>query len=271
MEIGSEQWKSILFDGAKVFDIHMDPEKANLFAVHASELLNWNRRINLTAVTDPFEIAVKHCVDSMAPARIIPPGVSMLDIGSGGGFPGIPLKILIPSLSVTLIDASRKKINFLKYVIRTIKLTDIVARHIRAEQMVIRPNKISKPDDTPNELKGHAKTQLERDFPPVFDVIISRALSSLNDFIFMALPLMAKDGLIIALRGKVLEAEIDSARSYLSETSIAKEAERKELSLALTKYKLPFVNAQRAMVTISNNRRLPFRDDFSRNDRGDSK
>jgi 16S rRNA (guanine527-N7)-methyltransferase len=269
MEIGSEQWKNILFDGAKVFDIHMDSEKANLFAVHASELLVWNRRINLTAVTDPFEIAVKHFVDSMAAARIMPPAASILDIGSGGGFPGIPLKILIPSLSVTLIDASRKKINFLKHIIRTIKLTDIVARQIRAEQMVIRSNKTSRPFD---KLKRHAQTQLERNFSPVFDVIISRALSSLNDFIFMALPLMEKDGMIIAMRGEVLETEIDAARSYLSETSIAKETERKELSLALTKYKLPFVNAQRTMVTISNSRRLPFRDEFlSSHDRSGSK
>ena len=269
MEIGSEQWKNILFDGAKVFDIRMDSEKANLFAVHASELLAWNRRINLTAVTDPFEIAVKHCVDSMAAAHIMPPGASMLDIGSGGGFPGIPLKILIPSLSVTLIDASRKKINFLKHIIRTIKLTDIVARHIRAEEMVMRPNKTSKPFD---KLKGHAQTQLEGDFSPVFDVIISRALSSLNDFIIMALPLMEKNGMIIAMRGEVLETEIDAARSYLSENSIVKETERKELSLAMTKYRLPFVNAQRTMVAISNSHRLPFKDGFlNSQDRSDLK
>jgi 16S rRNA (guanine527-N7)-methyltransferase len=258
MEIGSEKWKNIIYDGAKVFDIHLEPEKIKLFAVHAKELLNWNRKINLTAVTDPFEIAVKHCVDSIAPARLIPPKVSVLDIGSGGGFPGIPLKILIPSLSVTLIDASRKKVNFLKHVIRTLKLTDITVCHIRAEEIATEQDKIGKPSDTSNDLNGHCSTRLERDCHKPFDVIISRALSSLNDFIFMALPLIAKDGMIIALRGKVSETELESVRSYISDPSIALAFGMENLFLALAEYKLPFVDAQRSIVTICSNRRHAF-------------
>ena len=104
----------------------------------------------------------------------------MLDIGSGGGFPGIPLKVLRPKLSVTLIDASRKKVSFLKHVIRTLKLDNIDAFHIRAEDLAAHPSYLNR-----------------------FDVIISRALSSLEHFVRLAVPLLAKWGIIIAMRGKV--------------------------------------------------------------------
>ena len=82
--------------------------------MHAAELVRWNQKINLTAITDPFEVAVKHFLDSLPAARLLPKDATLLDIGSGGGLPGLPLKILMPSLSITLIDASRKKVNFLK-------------------------------------------------------------------------------------------------------------------------------------------------------------
>jgi 16S rRNA (guanine527-N7)-methyltransferase len=251
MEIGSEKWKNIIFDAAKVFNIHLDPEKAELFAVHARELISWNRKINLTAITDPLELAVKHWADSIAPARIIPPNVSVLDIGSGGGFPGIPLKILIPSLSVTLIDASRKKVTFLKHVIRTLKLVDVDARHLRAEEMVIDRRKTDTRQDTADDLKGQAAIRLKKDSIKLFDVIISRALSSLNEFIFMALPLLADSGMIVALRGKVSEAEIESARSHIAGPLIASKFDRQNFSLELIKYTLPFDEAQRSIVMIS--------------------
>ena len=122
MEIGSEKWKNIIKDGAKTMEIHIDQEQVDQCALHAVELMKWNQKTNLTTITDPLEVAVKHFLDSMAPAPLISQSSKMLDIGSGGGFPGIPLKILIPSLSVTLIDASRKKVSFLSYLIRTLKL-----------------------------------------------------------------------------------------------------------------------------------------------------
>ena len=103
MQIGSKKWKNVIYDGAKDLEIQMDQGKIDQFAIHAVELSKWTRKINLTAISDPLEIAVKHFLDSIAPARYIPPDTSLLDVGSGGGFPGIPLKIMIPSLSVTLI------------------------------------------------------------------------------------------------------------------------------------------------------------------------
>jgi 16S rRNA (guanine527-N7)-methyltransferase len=215
MNIGSEQWKKLVEKGAGNLNIHIDRKITDQFSIHAAELVKWNQTINLTAITDPVEVAVKHFLDSIAPARVIPLCGRMLDIGSGGGFPGIPLKILIPSLSVTLIDASRKKVSFLKHIIRNIKLIEIDARQIRAEEL--------------------AK---EKPAKNCFDVIICRAFSRLDKIIPKALPLLAKDGIIIAMKGKISESEIESAG-------------KNNLSLAVEKYKLPFLELERTLVIIS--------------------
>ena len=152
MQIGSKKWQNLIYEGAKNLDIQIDKRKIEKFAIHALELMKWNQKTNLTAITDPFEVAIKHFLDSIVPVKIIPSNASLLDIGSGGGFPGIPLKIILPSLSVTLIDASRKKVSFLKHIIRILELKNIDALHIRAEEFANEP--------------GVAKK---------FDVIISRA------------------------------------------------------------------------------------------------
>ena len=127
--------------------------------IYHQELNAWNAVHNLTAIREPEQVRVKHFLDSLPAVRSIPEGATLLDIGSGGGFPGLPLKVIRPSLTITLIDASRKKVSFLKHVIRTLKLDKIEALHIRAEDF--------------------AKDPLHRH---QFDVIISRALSSLDSF-----------------------------------------------------------------------------------------
>ncbi len=225
MQIGSKKWKNLIDDGAKDFDVKIDREKKDQFGIHALELVKWNRKINLTAITDPLEIAVKHFLDSIAPAPIIPPDASLLDIGSGGGFPGIPLKILMPSLSVTLIDASRKKVSFLKHVIRTLKLENIEALYVRAED-------------------------LARDsaFANNYDVIISRALSSMDTFVLMALPLLAKDGIIIVMKGKTSEEEIESVYSLINKMPGISEGNKSNITLILKKYTLPYLQSERSIL-----------------------
>lgn len=218
MEIGSDKWKETIRIGAGMFDIEIDSEKMDRFAAHTIELMQWNKKINLTAICRPVEIAVKHVLDSIISSLIIPMDKNkLLDIGSGGGFPGIPLKILIPSLSVTLIDASRKKTIFLKHVIRSLKLEKIDALHIRAEEMA-----------------GTAG------FEKKFDVIISRALTSLESFVSMALPLLSENGMIIALKGNVEGAEIKALRALLKSHA---------MSINIQQYKLPLLKENRTIVS----------------------
>ncbi len=214
MEIGSREWRSFIIDGARKLGIEIDEGVTVPFSIHASELIKWNRKINLTSITQPQDIAIKHLLDSLAPAQFIPDEARLLDIGSGGGFPGIPLKILKSSLSVLLIDGVRKKVNFLKHVLRTLNLENIEARQIRAE----------------NLLKDHS-----------FDVIISRALSDLKLFVKNAVPLLARQGTIIAMKGEVDLKELDAIRA---------DAPGDRYSLEVENYRLPSINALRSIVII---------------------
>jgi len=218
MEIGSREWQRFIIDGALKLGIVIDEGITVLFSIHASELLSWNRKINLTAITNPREIAIKHFLDSLAPAGYIPDGARLLDIGSGGGFPGIPLKIFKPSICVLLIDGVRKKINFLKHVLRTLDLENIEARQIRTESLLKDPECATS-----------------------FDVIISRALSDLSPFVKSALPLLAKQGMIIAMKGKVGAKELEAVRADVPED---------QFSLKAEKYELPSLRVPRSLITI---------------------
>ena len=134
MQIGSQEWTAMLSEGAARMGLTVRPAQAAQFATHARLLLEWNRKINLTAITDPTQVAVKHYLDAIAPLDHIPPGGRLLDIGTGGGFPGIPLKVMRPDQPMTLIDGVRKKVNFVKHVIRALRLNRIEALHTRASE-----------------------------------------------------------------------------------------------------------------------------------------
>lgn len=227
MKIGSNEWSNVIIDGARAFDLELDRHHTDLFANHARELLHWTKTINLTTITDPFEIAVKHFLDSLVPARLIFPGAALLDIGSGGGFPGIPLKVVLPSLSITLIDASRKKVNFLKHIIRSLKLDGIAALHIRAEDLATEP------------------TYHQR-----FDFVISRALTDLESFVHQALPLLAQEGIIIALKGKVDQTEVETVKSIAPGNLNNSNPDQNRYPVTVEEYKLPFTQSKRSIIAI---------------------
>jgi len=220
MEIGSREWQNFIIDGARKLGVEIDAGITAQFSIHASELIKWNRKLNLTSITHPQELAVKHFLDSLAPAHFIPDNARMLDIGSGGGFPGIPLKVLNPSLKVMLIDGTRKKVNFLKHALRTLKLESIEAHQIRAENLHEDPTCVN-----------------------LFDVIISRALSSLKLFVKMALPLLAQQGTIMAMKGEVNQEELDA---------VDLDGLEDRYHFEVKNYKLPSIEAARSIVIIRN-------------------
>jgi len=218
MEIGYREWQRFIIDSARKLGLAIDEGFSAQFAAHASELIKWNRKINLTAITNPRDIAIKHFLDSLAPAQYIPEEARLLDIGSGAGFPGIPLKILKPSVSVLMIDGVRKKVNFLKHMIRTLNLDNIEALQIRSENLAQDP-----------------------EFVNSFDVIISRALSDLKPFVKGALPLLAPQGAIMAMKGKIDPQELDAVRTN---------APADQYSLKIKTYRLPSMKAPRSIVII---------------------
>ncbi|MBW2436596.1 MAG: 16S rRNA (guanine(527)-N(7))-methyltransferase RsmG [Desulfobacterales bacterium] len=217
MEIGSREWQNLIVDGAQELGIKIDERVSALFASHAAELINWNRKMNLTAITRPRDMAIKHFLDSLVPAELIADGSRLLDIGSGSGFPGIPLRIVKPSLSIHLIDGNRKKVHFLKHVIRTLGLDQSQAFHIRAENLHKNP-----------------------DYVNFFDVIISRALSNLKSFVKIARPLLAKQGLIVAMKGKVDQDELEMLRSMVNTERYVLETKN---------YRLPLIQHRRSLIT----------------------
>lgn len=223
MKIGSAAWNRLIAEGAEHLGIDLKPAAIGQFGVHAEELLKWTRKINLTSITDPREVAVKHFLDSIAPAPLVPPEARMLDIGSGGGFPGIPLKILSPSLSVTLIDAVRKKVSFMNHVIGLLHLPGVKARHLRVEKF----------EQTPQ-----------------FDVVISRALYSLAELTTLAVPLLKEGGLVIGFKGRPAEVEKEYEQWRSNRCRPGVEENGFSLAADIKTYTLPFSNAQRTLFII---------------------
>ncbi len=186
MNIDSDEWSALITEGARAFGLALRPEHTARMARHAVQLLAWNRITNLTTVTEPAAMACHHYLDSLAAAAFIPPGAALLDIGSGAGFPGIPLHLVCPGLHTTLIDASRKKVSFLRQAIRELKLTGIAALHARAEDLLA----------------------ARREGASRFTVVASRALGGIEPLVRTALPLLADGGRIIAMKGKMTVEEV---------------------------------------------------------------
>lgn len=192
---------------------------------HALELLQWNRVTNLTTITEPLDVAVKHYVDALAAAPWIGNRARVLDAGSGGGFPGIPLTILRPDLSVTLVDSVRKKVTFLKHAIRTLGLSGIDAVHGRLEDLCLLPQYAGK-----------------------FDRVVCRAFSSLEDFANLTLPFLSPCGCLLAMKGPQADHAHETANQkddgsiVLGGTSF---------SMRIHRYRLPLLDARRSLVVLT--------------------
>lgn len=182
---------------------------------HADELIIWNRKMNLTAIKDPLAIAEKHFIDSAAASLFLGNEKTLLDMGTGAGFPGIPLKILRPDLKVLLLDASRKKVSFLNHVIRMLALKDIKALHARAE-----------------DLHNNPEYKLR------YDGMISRAFTKLSDFVDLAIPFLSPEGALFAMKGKNVQKEIHFTKAH-------------NFNIQMRKYMLPFTQAERFIVKLS--------------------
>jgi 16S rRNA (guanine527-N7)-methyltransferase len=157
------------------------------------ELLRWNQSINLTAITDREEALVKHLVDSLTLLPYLRGDETLLDMGSGGGLPGLPLKIVLPGINLTSVDAVAKKISFQKHVIRTLALRGAVARHGRLEEL-----------GRDASLAGH------------FDLVVARAFASLPDCLRLACPFLRSGGRLIAMKGPEGEKEVLAAEKLIA-------------------------------------------------------
>ena len=250
MEIGSREWKNIIFEGARYLDVQLEAEQLSKFTDYVSILLSWNKKINLTAITNPFEIATKHILDSIAPYQFINNAASMLDLGSGAGFPGIPLKITIPELKTTLLDSSRKKVNFQKYVIRELGLTDIFAVHARVSGLSTSypSSNVHAPVDLLSEI-GQARSIRKR-MSNQFEVIVCRALFSLKQYVMSALPLVTPTGRLVALKADIYDSEMQSLNACLNKISNYRNLSQNSFHVSVHQYRLPYIDAKRSIIIV---------------------
>ncbi|OEF99683.1 16S rRNA (guanine(527)-N(7))-methyltransferase [Vulcanibacillus modesticaldus] len=170
-----------------------DEKQLEQFNTYFQLLIEWNQKINLTAITEPKEVLVKHFFDSLTPAFYHElSDQTLIDIGAGAGFPSIPLKICFPELKITLLDSLNKRITFLKHVIEVLGLQNINCIHGRAEEL--------------------AKNDKYRE---AFDIAISRAVARLNILSELSLPFVKLGGYMIALKGSNTYEEVDEAKKAI--------------------------------------------------------
>jgi 16S rRNA (guanine527-N7)-methyltransferase len=185
MEAGNRE---LLIEGAAAFGIDLREETVDLFDRYLKDLLKWNQKINLTAIRTEKGIVLKHFLDSLSVYPYLPAHASLLDLGSGAGFPGIPLKIVEPSFGITLVDSVLKKVDFQRHIIRILGLKGIETIHGRVQEKEIL-----------EKLEGRC------------DVVISRAFSDLKIFLMLSSPFLRGGGLAVAMKGEVNEGERDVA------------------------------------------------------------
>jgi 16S rRNA (guanine527-N7)-methyltransferase len=215
--------QEIFRQGVANFNLSLTGVQLSAFEEYASVLIAWNRRVNLTRIIEPDEIAVRHFLDSLAVRVALPPGsssFSLIDVGSGAGFPGLPLKIACPEIQLTLLEATGKKAAFLHHLTEVLKLTGVTILAARAEEA------------------GRLPDRREQ-----YDVAVARAVAALPVLAEYTLPLIKVGGIVIAQKGPDPATEIEAATPAL--TILGGQLEQ---VMAVT---LPGLDAPRHLVVIN--------------------
>ena len=179
------------------FGIELTAEMEEQFLLYYNMLIEWNSFMNLTAITDFDEVLKKHFTDSVSLIRAIPDlgekRFKVIDVGTGAGFPGIPLKIVFPNISVVLLDSLNKRVNFLNEVISKLQLTDITAMHGRAEDFA-----------------------QNKEYSESFDLCVSRAVANLATLSEYCLPFVKKNGRFISYKSEKVSEEFEVSGKAIS-------------------------------------------------------
>jgi 16S rRNA (guanine527-N7)-methyltransferase len=189
-----EPW-NLLLEGAAILGISLTHDQMKAFKLYLKELNLWREKINLTSRKDDREVILKDFLDSLTLLKYLPQEKSVLDLGSGAGFPGIPLRIVRPDLKIVLLEATRKKVFFLKEVLRISKLSGVEVRWSGED----------------GGIEGLSAT---------FDFVISRAFGSLLAFASEGVGFLKKGGILLAMKGKKGREELEESLASLKDMSL---------------------------------------------------
>jgi 16S rRNA (guanine527-N7)-methyltransferase len=197
---------STLDRGAQALGLELSPHQIRRFAILARELIAWNARFNLTSITDPDDVQLRHFLDSLAVAPIVQRELpsrrgQLIDVGSGAGFPGLPLAIALPWLEVTLLEATAKKVRFLEHAVAALGVRNVRALAGRAESV------------------AHRSEDRE-----TYDVAVARAVGSAATLIELLIPLLKVGGIAVVMKTRTtLDVELGQARGALARLSASVE------------------------------------------------
>jgi len=179
----------LLASGAHDLGIDLTPEQLDRFSRFADQLIEWNARFNLTTIIEPRDIVIKHFLDSLSVMRAIPAKAKrIIDVGAGAGLPGFPIKIARPDVSMVLVEATRKKCDFLEAMIKELKVYNVFVVNARAEDVGRDP-----------------------DHREYYDVAVARAVADLPVLAEYLLPLVKVGGVAVAQKSKKVEEEVERA------------------------------------------------------------
>ena len=209
----------ILQDGARDFGVELSENQLALFGRFFEELCSWNRRMNLTGISETRAMIIRLLLEPLVALSYLPAYGTLVDVGSGAGIPGIPLKIARHGLKVHLLEARAKKVSFLKHVIRELGLSGITASHGRAE-----------------------KRPAQSELLSCYDVVTARALAPLKKTVDLCYPYIREGGLLITYKGSRVNDEIQECAGSLE-----------QLHLSINKvvpYNLPGIKKRRYLVIV---------------------
>ncbi len=182
----------VLIEGARCLGLELSTTDLERFSIYLEEIQRWSQVTDLVAQTDPETVMRKHLLDSLAVSPLIPPNSCLLDLGSGAGFPGLVLGIVGSSREVALVEARRKRVSFLKEVIRRTKAMNVRVYEGRAEVLAA-----------------------DESLCAYFGVVITRATWTLKEFLRLADPFVADGGIALAMKGPQMEKELSGLDPYL--------------------------------------------------------
>jgi len=216
--VKQEEFEKIIIEKSNTIKVGIYEKEADLFYQYMNLLLEWNNNINLTSITEPRDIILKHFIDSLTVYKHVK-NMNIIDVGTGAGFPGIPLKIVDEDIKITLLDSLNKRINFLNEVIENLSLNNIKAVHGRVEEV------------------GRNKEYRE-----CYDVAVSRAVAPLNVLLEYMIPLVKVGGKCVCMKGSNVEEEIKQSTNALKRLNAEIES--------VESFELPGTDMKRNIVVI---------------------